>query len=185
MSQDKINKGVSVVSNVERRMNITRWVVYSILLLLFFLMQTTPGLFPIINGAHANLLVPLIVCIGMHEEDIVGAYFGLAAGVMWDTVANHVPGYHSIVLMLVGCMCGLLITHLMRNNFLTALFLSFSAIFIHSLFYWIFFYIFPGQEEYFTYFVKYSAPSMVYTFLLTPLIYLLIRILSSKIRMKI
>lgn len=168
----------------ENKQSIIRWIVFSGIILISFLLQTTSGLFPQIRGIHANLLIPAVICIGMHEKETPGAVFGLMAGVFWDTVVNHVPGYHSILLMVAGCVSGLLITHLMRNNILAALFLSGASILVHDVLYWVFFRLFPAQEGYIYLLVNQTLPSMLYTFLLTPFYYLIVHAISKRLREK-
>ena len=52
---------------------IFRRTVFVILILITNILQNTRGWFPEIFSARAFLLIPLIVCLGMFEREVVGA----------------------------------------------------------------------------------------------------------------
>ena len=166
----------------QRRKDIIRWCVLMLFLLILFLLQTTPGLLPVMGKAGAMLLIPAVVCIGMFERETAGAFFGLAAGLLWDMVSAQPVGFHSIILMCIGCMSGLLITHLMRNSLLSGLLLGIAGIVLHSMLYWVFFVLLRGYAGAITLLCLQFFPSMVYTACFIPLFYFIIRILRKQLR---
>ena len=72
-----------------------RRALYALLLLLAAVLQNTQGLFPEIFGVRAMLLIPAVVCIGMHERDIAGLFFGLSAG----RLIRHNSKWHPLTLL--------------------------------------------------------------------------------------
>ena len=118
---------------------IFRRTVFVILILITNIFQNTRGWFPEIFSARAFLLIPLIVCLGMFEREVVGALLGALAGALWDSVFGLADGYNALFLMIIGGGCGLLINILMRNHLLTALILSGSATLLYTVFYVLFF----------------------------------------------
>ena len=77
---------------------------------------------------------------------MAGACFGMFAGMLWDAVGTRGDGFHAVVLLIIGCICGLLLHYLMRVNFVTALLLSTCAALVHNLLYWLVFLVIPGYD---------------------------------------
>lgn len=154
---------------------IFRRTVFVIMIVLADILQNTQGFFPEIFSARAFLLIPLVVCLGMFEREIVGALLGAFAGVLWDGVSGLADGYNALFLMLVGAVCGLLINLLMRNHLLTALILSSSAVFLYSVFYVLFFVTAQGVDGAIWLFFRFYLPSIIYTVIFTPVFYLIVR----------
>ena len=100
----------------ETKKIVIRRAIYAGLILLTAVMQNTTGLFPEIFGVRAMLLIPAVVCIGMHERDIPGLFYGLLAGVVWDAFSAGPHSFNAVLLMTFGFVCGALIGTIMRNN---------------------------------------------------------------------
>ena len=145
-----------------------RRTVFVLLILAVHILQNTRGLFPEIFGVKANLLIPLVICIGMFEREIAGAVLGMLAGILWDSVSPMGDGYNALLLMLAGAAAGLLIDYLMRNNLMTALLLSGFACLIYSVFYVVFFLLANGVHSTVYLHILYYIPSVEYSFLLSP-----------------
>lgn len=69
----------------------------------------TPRLSPEIYGASPLLLVPLTVCIAMYAGPVGGAAAGIAGGFLWDLYSDRLLGFNALLLLAVGCACGLLV----------------------------------------------------------------------------
>ena len=135
-----------------------KWTAYGLLILLVTLLQATKGLIPPIFGVRPLLVVPLTVCIAM----FVGPTGGAAAGML---------GFNALLLLVTGCLCGLLITLLMRNNLLTALLLSAAALLFVGLMNWLCYTVLLAEPEPGFILVRRILPSLAYSFVLTPLLY--------------
>ena len=55
---------------------------------------------------------------------MVGAAFGVGGGLLWALYADRLFGLDALLLLVIGCMCGLLVQVFLRNNWLTALLLD-------------------------------------------------------------
>lgn len=144
-----------------------------------FLFQNTGGLFPELFGANAILLLPLTVCIGMFEGELSGLFYGLAAGTMLDAFSAQTICFNGIVFTLIGFAAGALITHLMRNNLLCSVILSFVLAFIYNSLSFIFHYAFSGDSPLYVYF-RFYLLSAVFTAALTPIYYYIVRAIRRK-----
>lgn len=159
---------------------IIRRAIFVVLILLVNILQNTNGFFPEPFGLRAFLLVPLVVCLGMFEREIAGAALGLFAGILWDGVSGLGDGYNALFFAAVGACCGLLINVLMRNHLLTALILSAAANLLYVSLYVLFFIIARGLDSAGYLFLRYYLPDAVYSFLFTPVFYIIVRAVMKK-----
>ena len=158
----------------DKQRDILRLSLLAVILLILFYMQTMPaGLH--IGRARPYLLIPFTVFVGMFERELPGAYFGLAAGLLWDTVSTEISGFHALFLLAAGCASGLLITHLMRNNHVTAIIFSSATVFLHTFIYWLLFAVFPGGADAAGLLFKFYLPNALLTCALSPVLYWLMR----------
>ena len=165
--------------NRRNRPVLYRRAIYLILLLVLHLLQSTAGLFPSPFGAHALLLIPAVVCIGMCEREYSGLFFGLFAGLLWDStlLADH---YHAMFLCVLGLVCGALAQHLMRNNIMTAALLSGFSLLLYALIRWASLLITAGFGFAARKLLTFYLPCVIYTLFLSPILYLFIRFLSHQ-----
>lgn len=162
---------------------ILRRFLFALIILLAHILQNSRGVFPSIFGIHANLLLPLTVCIGMFEREVAGAFLGLFAGVLWDTVSGLGDGYNALFLMLASALCGLLITLVMRNNLMTALLLSAGTCLVYAILYVVFFVLAEGVDSSGYLLLRYYLPNALYSFIFTPIWYLLVRSVMRKTKL--
>lgn len=165
---------------VENKNIYIRRALYAGVILIAATLQNTQGLFPELFGVRAMLLIPVVVCIGMHERDIAGLFFGLFAGMLWDAFAAGPPSFNAILLTAAGYFCGFLIGSIMRNNIMTALLLGVICAFIYSTLYWLFAFVFKGYDNVFGVYLKFYLPSVLYTVVLLPAFYYIVRIIKLK-----
>ncbi len=158
--------------------------IFVLLILAAHLLQNTPGAFPSVFGVRAYFLLSLTVCLGLFEREIAGALFGAFAGVLWDSVSPLGDGFHALLFMLIGAACGILINTIMRNNLITAMLLSGLAHVLYVSLYVIFFVVAEGVDGAGWLFARYYLPSVLFSVLLTPLVYLLVRAVMRRTRIE-
>lgn len=163
----------------QRKKLILRRICLALILLLISVLQNTDGFFPQIFGVRALLLIPAVVCIAMFERDIFGMLFGLFAGALWDISASG-ASFNALFLLTIGFLCGTLINTIMRNNVVTAFLLSLASCIVYNIGYWLFHYIIGGIDSALFTLLRYYLPSIAYTVLLVPLIFIIIRSVEKK-----
>lgn len=163
----------------QRKKLILRRICLALILLLISVVQNTDGFFPQIFGVRALLLIPAVVCIAMFERDIFGMLFGLFAGALWDISASG-ASFNALFLLTVGFLCGTLINTIMRNNVVTAFLLSSASCIVYNIGYWLFHYIIGGIDSAVYMLLRYYLPSIAYTVVLVPLIFIIIRSVEKK-----
>lgn len=161
-----------------------RRIIFVLLLIFAHLLQNTPGWFPAFFGIRAYFLLTFTVCLGLFEREIAGALFGAFAGMLWDTVSPMGDGYHAFLFLIIGAVCGILINTVMRNNLITALLLNLSAHLLYAALYAVFFVTAEGVQGAGWLFLRYYLPSALLSVLFTPLIYLMVRFVMNRTRIR-
>ena len=151
-----------------------RWFAYGMVLLLVSVLQSSPRVFPVIGGAHPFPLLPTVVCIAMFEGPLVGAGVGVGAGALWAMYTDRLFGFDALLLLVLGCLCGLLVQVLIRNNWLSALLLNGAVLVTYTLVDWLMRYVLFSDEGAWLALRAILLPNMLYTFVLSPLLYFLI-----------
>lgn len=158
------------------------WTAYGLLMLATIIVQSLPHGLPAIGGVRPVLIVPLVVCTAMYEGPVGGAAAGIAAGLLWDMFSDRLLGFNALLLLIVGCACGLLVRLLIRNNLLAALLLSAAGLLVTGLADWFFNHVMALQKESLFALVHLTLPRALYSFLLTPLLYGLVTLIARTLR---
>lgn len=164
---------------VQSKFRKLKWVVYALLLLLFYVLQTTPLLFQI-RGIKPVLIVPYVICIALFENEAAAAAFGVAAGLLWDISGNTIFGYKAILLMCCCIAVSLLVMYLMRNNLLNALFFIFAIMLLEELLTFFLYYVLWGYENSYIILLKYTLPTICYTIIMMIPIYFVTKSVAKK-----
>lgn len=145
--------------------------VYGILLILTNILQSLPHFPPSIGGSRPLLMIPVVVCIAMFEGPVIGGVVGAAGGFLWDLFADRLLGFNALILLAICCACGLLSQFLIRNNLLSCMLMVGIALFLQGIFDWFFNYVISSQEHPFYVLFHMTIPNMIYSIILTPILY--------------
>lgn len=166
--------------NVQKKIKAKRYLIYALVLLLAHIFQNTLRIFPEIGSVRPILLISAAVCIAMFEGEVVGALAGLAAGALWDTVTDASDGYNAMYLMIACAVCGTLLRIFLRNNIVTYIIMNTVITLFYSMTYVLVFVIVRGIDGAGYLYLRYYLPMALYSLLLTPLWYMLIRAVNRK-----
>ncbi len=166
------------------RLFILKNIIYTILVLICYILQETPRLL-VIGNVRPVLVISVIAAIAMVEGEFAGGLFGLLGGVLCDTAAFHIFGVAPIFFLILGCSCGLLVIYLIQPNVKTAFLLcgGFALVYgviAHYLIYGLWGY--AGANRLLI--VK-TLPSAVYTALFGMAAFLLVRWISARFEEKL
>ena len=123
------------------RFRVLRYIAYTIEIIVFFIIQQTPGLIPSVYGILPTLLIPIACSIAMFEGPVCSLLYGVFSGFLLDYGANCTFGFHALILGLICFIISFLVQDVFHNNFLTGLIMILSAILIVILLQWLFLYI--------------------------------------------
>lgn len=105
------------------RLFIIKNVIYTVLVLMCYILQETPRLL-VVGNVRPIVVISAVTAIAMNEGEFSGGLFGLFGGVLCDTAAFHIFGVAPIFFLTLGCVCGLLVIYLIQPNVRTAFILS-------------------------------------------------------------
>lgn len=165
---------------VQTKIKTKRYLMYALIIFLAHILQNTVPIFPQIAHVRPLLLIPVAVCIAMFEGEIVGAAAGVLAGMLWDTVTVTADGYVALYLMVACAICGVLLRIFLRNNIVTYFIMSSGIMLVYLISYVLFFVSARGIDGAVQVFVRYYIPMGLYSFILTPLWYYLVRTIYRK-----
>jgi|GEM_PF-317120 len=158
-----------------------KWTAYGIVLLIISIVQTIPHGIPEIFGVRPAPIAVAAVCIAMFEGPIGGAAAGIAAGVLWDLYSPRPMGFNSLWLMIMCCACGLLSQMLVRNNLPSTMMVTSVVLIIQGLVNWFFNGVLAFKPDLMEILLR-NALSAAYTFLISPVVYLIILLVSRILR---
>ena len=150
-----------------------RYIIYTALIILVAILQNSLNIIPEIFGARAFVLLPLCVSIAMFEREIASAVFGAVAGILWDLSSGQ-DGFNAFVLLVIGAVCSLLISHFMRRNVLTALVLGSGSVVAYNIIYVLINLVAQGAGNSFKLLFTFYLLSGIYTILFIPVCYFLV-----------
>lgn len=167
-----------MISDIFKKRTTVRYALLAVIIAAFSVLQNADGCFPRPFGAHAVLLIPAVCCAAMYERETAGIFFGLFAGLLWDTAAKG-NNFYALFLVTAGYICGLLVSTVLRNNIVTATGLSIIFELFYFVGYWFFHYVINGYGMSVYILLHYYLPSFVYSIILVPFVFLLIRAVEN------
>ena len=102
---------------------------------IIYILQYTDGVFSK-SGIFPQLMLSCTVFSAMFFGDGVGAAFGFVAGALVDAVSAGAICFNTIIMMLLGYVCGLSVKFLINNNFRSAVLVSVATSFIYYFCKW-------------------------------------------------
>lgn len=144
-----------------------RWAIFALLLVGACVLQNSSGGMLEIFGARVFLVIPACVSVAMFEREVPSAILGAFAGALWD-VSSGADGYNALIIMLLCATVSLLISHLMRNNIVTAFVLGSGTTVVYELIYVIRI-AFSGNPIYRI--LTFYLPSLILTVIFVPVCY--------------
>ena len=160
--------------------SVLKWVIYTALLLGFFVVQTTVGLIAVFD-IRPVLIVAFAVAVSMQEREWYALSFGVIAGFMWDFSSGKASGFNAFVLAACCVVIALAVMYLIGNNFLNSMIFCGATMLLQGILDYLFSYQIWGYEGSWFILVRYILPTALYTVLITPLMYFLVRRLHRKL----
>lgn len=158
--------------------------IYTIELFVLFSLQQIPGFLPEIHGGHPILIFPLTLSISILEGNYFSLIWGLISGLILDLSFSRFVGIQVIIMGAVGYFLGKLKNKLFEVNFFTFIILSslIEPILIFVRFY--INYIIKRIDYVDIAVYGHIVPCILYTLLVSPIIYLFNRPISFFLKKK-
>ena len=161
----------------QRKKNGVKWLLYTFLLFLAFILQTTVGFLQVF-GVKPIFILPVMVYISMFEGELAGAVIGIVGGLFWDTAADKLLGFNAIIMMVICVSVALLVMYLVRVNVWNALLFVFAGALLQGLIDFFFYYLIWDYDYSYLILLKKILPTVLYTTLISPLFFFIIRKIS-------
>lgn len=153
-------------------------IVYFLEIMLMFVVQQIPLLSLQYFGVRAIFIIPAFVCVSVFMNEKQAMWFGVISGIFLDMELSNVFGIHILMLFLLGYAIGFVFEHVMKINvvsaIITCLIVTLIVVFVRFLL----FYVCKGYDEAFYAFKNYYLSSVLYTVVVTPVLYLFNRSVS-------
>ncbi len=146
---------------------------YTIEIFIFFILEGTPHFIPQIYLAKPLLLVSAAVSAAAFELPLFSLFFGILCGLVIDVGTGGVMGLTSIIL---GTVCYYEASwnnkYIKNNIYLVLLYSAVSTVAVISLKFFIFYYI-RSYDSLLNAYITHYIPRILYTWAVTPLVYLI------------
>ena len=110
---------------------IRRMVLLGAVGLVLFFIQCVPGVPIAINGITPNMLVALTMAVAFFFGEKAGGFYGLFAGILLDMYSVSGLPVNAMLLLVLGCVCGLLARLFFSRNFPAALLCCLAYLFVY------------------------------------------------------
>ena len=157
-----------------------RLVIYSIELLLLYVLQSTSFL-PMYDGVRPLVLVCAAMTIALFEGDITGLIFGIAAGLLIDMGGADVLGFHALVLGVCGYVLGAMTMELFKTNLLVAMLAMLPVVALVCGLEWVFCYWLQGYSGAVYVLQVHYLPKAIYTYAVVPIAYVVNRFFAMRL----
>lgn len=150
--------------------NTAKIVVYGLMTLLCYILQTVPKLLEI-GGIKPLWLFPLAVCISIFEGVDFATGISIFCGLLWDMASGRTFGFSAIMLLVICVTVSLLIMYLIRATFTNAMLFILAALITYFIFDIIFFYAIWNYPGVLKVIKNHVIPICIYTMIISPLIF--------------
>ncbi len=150
-----------------KREKTIKYSIFALIIAVGALLQNVGGLWLEIGNARCFFLIPIVILLGIDEDERVSALFGLLAGVIWDSVSVQHMGYNAVFLMLVCYITSSLVTYLLVSTYWVKTISCLVAEFLYVLIYWLMFIVSKGGDGAFWSFGSFYLPCFIYTGVMT------------------
>ena len=146
-----------------------------------FLLQTTVFQWIDFGGIVPNLMIILTASFGFMRGERTGLLFGFFCGLLVDIFFANVLGLNAMIYMYIGYTNGKFNRVFYPEDIKLPLFLILLSDFSYGFIYYFVLFLMRGRFQIGYYFIHIILPEMVYTILITLLLYPLILWLNKKI----
>lgn len=161
-----------------------RKLMFAILILFVYVLQVTVFSTLSLGGITPNLMIILTVLFALLRGDMAGLIVGFFCGLLNDVFWGDVLGFYAMTLMYIGFLAG----KFNRIYYAEDIKLPVAIVSVSTLTYgivcYIILFLMRGRLEFGYYFTKIILPEMLYTVVITILIYPFILLVGKKFNVK-
>lgn len=153
---------------------VLKHIIYSLCILVLYLMQTTPSLFKIF-GNKPLFVIPYAVILAMYEGEFAGGIYGAVAGLLCDMSSRLLFGFNGFIISFLCIGTALLIIYYVHLSLKGAFLFVFLIMLIRGSLESLFAFGMWGYDNSWKLFFLNTLPVIFYSTALVPPYYFLIR----------
>lgn len=154
-----------------------------IIILSFLLWTTTLQSLKLANVAP-NIMLILVVCYAYMRGRTSGLFTGFFCGLLSDMMYGTVIGLYAFGLMTIGFLCGHSQKVYFTDNYILPCVLVGISDFAYGIYYYVTEFLVRGRLDFQFYFLTVILPEMIYTMLLTFVVFRLLNLLENRLTEK-
>lgn len=158
-----------------------RYFAYSLEILIFYIVQTTPKLVPEVFFSKPLLLIPIALSIAAKEKPVPSLIFGAVCGAMTDMATGGTIGFFALVLTIVCYMESNIFRRYFVSSLLSVMVFAFVVIPVVICLYFLIFKVAAGFSDWHILFVNHYISRIVYSFVMIIPFYFLNSYLSKRL----
>ena len=162
-------------------MKIKRTVLYILVILACFILQTTVFQTLAIGSIVPNLLLIATISFGFMRGKITGIWTGFLCGILKDLLYGNLLGFYALVYLCIGYGAACCTKIFYDEEIRVPMFLVAVGDLIYGLAVYGFQFLMRGRIEIFFYLRRIIIPEAIYTVLITVVLYKLLFILNKKL----
>lgn len=162
-----------------------KYAIYCLLIAVAAILQNVSGLFPQIAGARCFLLIPVVIILGIDEDEKNAALMGLLGGFLWDIFSVQHMGFNCIYLMLMCYISSALVSYIFRNTFWLSYVSTIIPVFFYSILYWLLFIVARHTQGSISAYFAFYLPCAVYTCVVSFVACLVLNVIKKKLNKEV
>ena len=174
-----VNLGVTTRKQAFRC--VIRWVLYALLLVVGFVLQSTLPIFK----WQPFFVIALACAVSFYEGELSGCVFAAFAGFMQDMATGGLLGFTSIWLIPCCMFVTLLVVNLIHRNIINYLWMTSATLIVTQLMELLFKHIIWRNPHLDIIIFQYMLPSVIVTILISSVIYLIVKFLNKKLGIEV
>lgn len=140
-----------------------KYLIYCIVILAAALVQNVSGLWFEINSARCFFILPVVVTLGIDEDERISALLGLFAGLLWDMLSAQHMGFNIVFIMLACYVTSALVSYIFRSTYWVNVICSVAVTLLYCFVYWLLFVLLKGSDGSAIIFLQFYLPCFIYT----------------------
>jgi rod shape-determining protein MreD len=163
---------------------VKRFIVVILEIIICFILQTTVFQWVALAHVTPNLLLILTVATGLMRGRTEGLTVGFACGLLIDFCYGDVLGLYALIYMLIGYLNGYSHRIFVKDDLTIPILLVGVSQFVYFFLFYVFEFLLKGKLNILFYLVRIGLPEIVYTVVVSIVLYKLLNIINMQIDRK-
>lgn len=161
-----------------------RGIISAILILICFILQCTVFRAIAFGGIVPNLLIILTASFGFMRGERTGILTGFFCGILCDTFFGEVLGLYALIFMYIGFVNGKFSRIFYPEDLILPASLIMASDFVYNFSCYVILFLLRGKLNFGYYFMNVILPEIVYTALVTIVLYPLVLLINNRLELK-